>query len=499
MPKSKTLNGTSKALQPDQDAVVPRLKLGEQGFIGLRVSNRHILEDTQRAFRYPAFIKTINEMRNNPTVGAAMNVYRFMMQRVNWSVQAPVGATDVEKERAAVIETMMHDCDHSWANFIETVIPFLEYGFAVNEIVLRRRLKRNGSKFNDGLVGIKKLATRSQDTIFGWRFNPDHSEIVALQQTIRFIENGYLFTDRLNDQGYIEIDRDKFLLFTTDETRGNPEGNSIFKNIYLAYKQLTLLQENQLVGISKDIQGILKISIPPQYLDPNASDADKAAVKGFQAIIDGYNAGTQRGLLVPNLIDPESKQPLFTYDLMETRGTAKYDTESIIKGLQSDILSALNVDILKLGADGAGSFSLASSKTSILALAIDSKLKEIQEVLNQHLMRTLYEANGWGCENLPKFVYEEPEEINLDSLGAFLQRIKAVGLVEVDREILNIVRKAMGAEPKPDDEPVDEEALNIGQSNSKSGDSFSTPTGGLNGTADSVSTKDNSIANKENK
>lgn len=501
MPKANSPNGVSSALQPDAGVSVPRLQLGEQGFTGLRVSNRHILEETQRAFRFPAFIKTVQEMRNNPTVGAAMNVYRFMMTRVNWHVQPPVGATAVEIERAQAIESMMHDMTHSWSEFIDSIIPYLEYGFGVNEIVLRRRLTRNGSKFNDGLIGLKSLPTRSQETIYGWRFNPDHSEILALQQTVRFVENSYLFLDRLNDQGYLEIEREKFLLFTTNKTKGNPEGNSLYKNIYLAYKQLTLLQENQLVGISKDIQGILKIELPPKYLDQNASADDKAVAAAFQKIIDNYNAGTQRGLLVPNFIDPESKLPMFSYGLMETRGTAKYNTESIIKSLQQDILSALNVDILKLGADGTGSFSLAASKSSILALAIDSKLKEISSVLNQHLMRLLYEQNGWEVTNLPKFAYEEPEEIDLAEFSAAVQRIFSTSAVEVDRDVMNRVRKMLGVPELPDDEPVDKDKLPSAMAgvSSKSGAGMEVGTSGKGTAKNAINGGgDSSVANNAN-
>ena len=489
------------ALQKDEDTTVPRLRLGEVGFGGLKVSNKHIYEETMKAFRYPAFIKTVNEMRNNPTVGAAMNVYRFMMNKVEWTVEVSKDATDIDKQRAKLITSMMHDMEHSWASFVESIIPYLEYGFAVNEIVLRRRLKRNGSKWNDGLIGIKKLPTRSQDTISGWVFSEDGNELVAVEQSLQHIENAYRFRNRTNDSGNIVIDREKFLLFNTNSAKGNPEGNSIYKNIYLAFKQLTLLQEDQLRGVAKDIQGMLKIEIPPKYLDPNASDEDKAAVAGFQAIIDNYNAGTARGILVPSMIDPDSKLPLFNYSLLESKGVSKYDTESIIKGLQSDILSALSVDVIKLGAEGSGSFSLAESKTSVLALAVGSKLKEIEETLNQHLMRTLYEANGWGCENLPKFKAEPIEEVNLAEFSAAVQRIFAVGAVEVDRPILNKVRLMLGVPAIPDDTPVDKEKLpaNMSATQTRSGDGMSVGTSG-NGTAKNAnsSSGDSSVANKEN-
>lgn len=499
MPKRTAKAVDSTASNPDADAVVPRIRLGESGFLGLKTSNHRILEETQAAFRYPAFIKTVNEMRNNPTVGAAMNVYRMMISRVKWDVEAPKGADDKLLARTELIRSMMNDMDGSWAQFIESVIPYLEYGFAVNEIVLRRRLKKNGSKFNDGLVGIKKLAPRSQETIRGWVFSDDGADLIKVEQSLQQLENAYRFAKRLNDQGFIEIDREKFLLFSASATKGNPEGNSIYKNIYLAFKQLTLLQEQELVGVAKDVQGILKIAIPPRYLDPDASPEDKAAVAAFQRIIDNYNAGTQRGLLVPNMIDPESKLPLFTYDLMESKGAAKYDTEAIIRRLQGDILSALSVDILKLGADGTGSFSLAESKSSVLALAIDYRLKEIAEVLNAHLMRTLFEMNGWDTADLPKFVYSDIEEVSMEEFSKAIQRIFSTSAIEVDRHVMNRIREILGVPLKPEDEAVDKEALPATMTGqfSKSGDGMEVGTTG-DGTSKKPSGKDRSSSNANN-
>jgi hypothetical protein len=494
--------GAETILAPDEGQSIPRIKLGEQGFTGLRTHNKKILEETQAAFRYPAFISTVAEMRNNPTVGAAMNVYRMMMSRVKWDVQDPVNATPAEKARAEVVRTMMHDMEgQSWSSFIESVIPYLEYGFSVHEKVLRRRLSRNGSKYNDGLVGIKKIAPRSQDTITGWLFTEDGAELLGIEQDINTLQYAHKFAQKKNIHGKIEIDRNKFLLFSASASKGNPEGSSIYKNIFLAFKQLSLLQDQELLGIAKDIQGILKIAIPPRYLAVDASPEDKAAVAAFQTIIDNYNAGTQRGLLVPNMHDPESKLPLFTYDLMESKGGAKYDTESIIRRLQGDILSALSVDILKLGADGTGSFSLAESKSSVLAIAIDYRLREIAEVLNHDLMRTLYEVNGWSLDNLPKFVYADIEEVSLEDFSKAIQRIFSTSAIEVDRAVMNRVREVLKVPLLPDDAPVDKEKLPAAMAavESKSGAGMAIGTTG-NGTAKdgNAGSKNSSDNNSDN-
>ena len=488
-------------LSSDDGVTIPRIALREQGFIGLKTSNGRIYSEANAAFQYPQFIRTVNEIRHSPTVGGAMNVYRMMMSRVNWRVEPPESPSETDKARAAALESMMSDMDHSWRAFIEEVIPYIEYGFDVHEKVLRRRLPANGSKFSDGLVGIRKLAPRNQETIEKWNFSDDGADLLSVEQNIQNVDNSYRFANRKNANGLVPLEREKFLLFSASANKGNPQGNSIYKAIYLAYKQLTLLQDQELLGVSKDIQGMLKIVIPPNYLSPVASDSEKATAAAFQAIIDNSNNGTLRGLLVPGMIDPESKLPMFTYELMESKGSAKYDVEAIIKRLQMDILSALSVDVLKMGTDGAGSFSLAESKSSILALAIDYRLREIAEVLNFDLIPTIYKANGWSQDKLPKFVYEEIEDVDIESFSKAIQRIFSTSAIECDREVFNRIRKVIGVSPLPEDEPIDKDKLpsTLSGASSKSGAGMEVGTSG-NGTAKSGgSGQDSSSNNNDNK
>jgi hypothetical protein len=499
MADTNTPSGENSAASPDKDITIPRISLTEQGFVGLKSRNGQIYAEANAAFQYPAFIRTVNEVRNNPTVGGAMNVYRMMISRVNWRVEPPKDASDIEKERARLVSTMTDDMEGSWKGFIEEVVPYLEYGFGIHEKVLRRRLFRNGSKYNDGLVGIKKLAPRNQDTIEKWIFDDSGSNLLGVQQNISNVENSYRYASRKDEKtGLVPIDREKFLLFTASGNKGNPQGNSLYKSIYLAVKTLSLLQESELIGISKDVQGILKITIPPKYLDPAGSDADKATVAAFQQIIDNYNAGTQRGLLVPGMYD-EGKNPLFTYDLMEAKGSAKYDVENIIKRLQSDVLSALSVDVLKMGADGGGSFSLAESKTSILTLAIDYRLREIATVLNEDLMSSIYSANGWSQENMAKFVYEDIEDINLSEFAKAVQQIFSVGGIEMDRPVMNRIRRAFGVAELPDDKPVDKEELSTAMAGVESNAGEGMQTAGEGTSKSPMGKGDASAANVNNK
>ena len=493
---------SDKALSADEGVATPRLKLSETGFVGLKMSNGQILQEAQRAFRYPHFIKVIDEIRANPTVGAAWNVYNFWISRKKWCVEADENASEITKERAEIIESMMHDMQDSWANFIQSVIPYLEYGYGIHEIVPYRRLKRNGSKHNDGLVGIKKLAIRNQDTIAKWNFSEDGRNLLSVSQSIANVENSFRYQALKDTDGLIPIPRENYLLFTASGSAGNPQGNSIYKNIYLAFRQLTMLQEQELLTVAKEAKGLMKIEVPAQYLQGTASPDGGVAATAFKSIIDGHNDGTNSGLLVPQQIDPESKLPMFNYGLLESKGTPAVDVEAVIQRLQKNILVALSVDVLALG-DSGGSYSLAESKTSILTLAIDARLKEIKEVLDRYLVKYIYDMNGWDSTEMPEFVYEDEDDIDLEVFSAAVQRFAATDMLERDRATYNKIRKSLGIEEKPENEPVNKDELTAGMGGgmtSRSSDGLSNGTTG-NGTSKiggNSKKVDSSIANKEN-
>jgi hypothetical protein len=393
----------------------------------------------------------------------------------------------------------MHDMEHSWKSTVGNWFDYLEFGSHVSEKVFRRRLRKNGSKFDDGLVGLRKLSPRSRSSIQRWTFTDDGRELLGVEQTLRYMDKSYLYQDQLDDRGLIYIPREKFLLFTCDGSINNPEGNSILKAIYLAYKQLTLLQDQELLSVAKNIQGILKITAPPRYFDVNASADDKAVLEGYKAIINNYNNGTQRGLLVPSMVDTETKQQMFTYDLMESKGQS-VDIGPIIKRLQGDILTALNCDILKMGMDTAGSFSMQDGDSNILTLAVGHRLNEIADVLNSDLVPTLYALNGWTDTELPKIRAKDVSPASREETSKWLQRVASVGLLEVDRELLNKVREFGGFAPKAEDAPVDFENLSTAVAGKASSASQGMAVGVVgDGTSTSATGKDNSAANADNK
>jgi hypothetical protein len=487
----------NSGLGADPNAVIPRISLNEVGFTALSTMNGRILEEQNRAFRYPEFLKTVTEMRTDPTVAAALNVYRMMLTRVKWRVAPPDHATATEKKRAEFVQSCMGDMENTWPQFMAEVVTYLEYGFSIQEKVFRRRLTRNGSKYNDGHVGLRKLAPRPQDSIRHWNFSEDGRELVSVGQSIRNMENAARFSKLTDETGMITIDRSKFMLFSADSVKGNPEGKSVLKAVYLPYKQLSMLKDQLMLGISKDIASVPVIYIPPKYMAQDAGDGEKAVYQAYLKAAQGVADGKQRSLVMPMILDEDGHKQ-FEFQLMEAKGTNKFDIPKTIEQLQNDILTALCADVLKNGQTESGSFSIKDTKTNLCAMAMEHRLNEIRDVLNGDLIPQLFALNGWSQDRLPTFEYGDIADVDSEAWSKALQRAASVGLVEIDRPILNKTREVLGVEPLPVDEPVDKENLTGNASRSGDGMAAGKSGDGTSNIGGKSSKEDKSARNRDN-
>lgn len=481
-------------LTPDDSASTPRTRLSEVGYIGLKTAAGQVLEESNRKLRFPQFIREVDEMMNDATIATGMQFVRMMLSRVKWKVVAPSGADDSQKEKAKFIETCMHDMEHSWQSFITEVTNYIPYGFQVHEKVFRRRLRTAGSKYNDGLVGWKKLPVRSQNTIAEWVFSEDGRTILGLKQSTQNLTNIASPYIRVDAGADISIPRNKFLLFTSDSRLGDPTGRSPLKAVWQQWRYRQELEKLEAVGIGRDLGGIPVTKMPSSFMSSDASQDKKAVYDTMKRATANLHQNAQSGLILPSDVDPETKQPLFDFKLLSSDSSSKYNTSDLIKRINNTLLVALNADVLAMGTDKVGSFSLAGEKTSLAALMLEYRLREIQDVINNDLIPHTFAENKWTDTEFPEVRYTEFDEVELEELSKFIQRVASQGLIVKDLETINIIRKAYGAEPLPPDTDID--SIVFTDAKSRSGDGMTIGSG--NGTAESVATSDTSVSNLEN-
>jgi hypothetical protein len=482
-------------LQQGTEASIPRLKLGQSSYNGLWTLGGSIFEECQHELRWPQAISTYKKMAKDATIAPALSLVEMSMARVPWTVKIPEGHEDALKDKAEFLRQCMNDMDHTWGSFIRQAVTFNRYGFAAHEKVYRKRFKRNGSKYDDGLVGLAALPIIAQDTISSWQWEEKGRKLKGLLQYI--VEPSGKDQLIVNSSSKDEfIPRKKFILFRNNLLKDNPEGESPLKSCWAAWKYKTSLEEFEAMGVSSDLRGLKVLYIPPRYMAADASPEDAQVYAYYKEIMRNLHMNEQSGLILPQVLDDQGEQ-YFKFDVISISGQKAHDVDSIIQRYKNEIISSLMASQLILGQGGGGSFSLAESLQGISDMAIESKLIEIRDVLNHDFVNQIFQLNGWDTTVTPYFDFGEIKQVDLDVLSKYAQRVASVGLLPKTPEVVNYLTEQMGmtAQFEPDEDQEKFESLLTGN-DSRAADGLTTAGEGTS--TSPVGSDDASVGNTEN-
>ncbi len=478
----------TKAVSPlDQPE---RFRLGEVGALALRVFNGVTQDELRRELNWPNSITTYKQMSDHSAINAPLTLFSNIIAKATWVYKPPENATEEEKNQVKIINQMMGDMEHSWGDFIQDVLSSNVFGFCVNEKVYRKRYKANGSMYDDGIIGWKKLPIRVQESISKFIFSENGNDVIGVQQNLSAINDIYNRFSRKSN--LINIPRSKFLLFRTGKHRGDPFGKSPLRDAYLAWRFLTQLEELEALGVAKDLNGIPVLRLPPQVLSADGSPENQDQRLYFENAIRNLQVGEQMGIILPALYDEQGKS-LYDIELLSTDGKKNFDLNKIKEYYRGLIFISLFADILLQGNTNTGSFALGSIKNSLSGAYAERLISNIAEVIQNDLIRQTYEINSWPTDRMGKLDFDNLDNTDIESLSKYLQRVASVGLLEKDRAVLNAVRQGIGIDPLPEDLPPQQELLT--PETSRASDGLATPFDGTRTTEGGQNASDNNLEN----
>lgn len=466
-------------------------KLGEMSVSGNRIIAGLPNNELKRELNFPHNIKTYRQMLLHPAVNAPISLYESMLAKANFRVIPVANATAKEKFQAKKVEEMLNDMETPLPDVIKASTTCLRYGFAPLEKVFRYRNKADGSQYDDGLIGIKKLSLMNQQSIERFYFDETGNNVTGLKQDLSTVSDPYgRYTHLTGNER--PIPREKFMLFTTGNDKSNPYGTSPLRNIFLAWKYLSAIEELEAAGVARDLQGLPFMRIPAQYMSADASTENKASLEQFKNILRNLQQNSQAGVLLPSDVDPETKAPLFGLELLSTVGKKSFDTEAIKTYYRSMVFIGMNADILLLGNTSVGSFALGAIKGSLTGSTAENYLNDIIAVFNNDLIKHIYELNGWNSSRRCTLDAENFGEVDLDTYSKFLQRVGSVGYLPRSLDVVNDVMSKMGLDSLPESTNLDDV---LPESKSKASEGMKTAG---EGTANNPSGSDTSSLNTEN-
>lgn len=476
-----------------------RMNLNQVALPSLATVLGRITEEARTELVFPANVTTFNKMMLETNVATAVNVFQMMISRVPWKVAAPTKSSQEEKDRAKLLNANMHQLKRPWAEYINEALSILQYGFCPIEKVYQKDLTIDGKTF----IGWKHFPVISQVSVKNWFFDDKTGTLEGLKQDISNLRDRNPLTAGTSQGGLPsnekEIGSYKFLLFRHNPKRDNPEGNSPLKQCYITWKYLSIIEEFEVIGVTKDLGGVVVFDVPQEVMVEAAADPTSwqaTFITDLEKKAAAITAGDQSYLIMPKVYDDKGN-PLYDFKLQGVEGGGKqYNTNELAMRHSKKILMSFFADVLSLGSDTDGSYSLADSKTSLMSMGIEAVLENLKRTLNHDLMRQTYELNGWSYDPLASagFEYGDLEEEDLEALSGFIQRTMAVGAMRPTSDLEDKLRGLLDLDPMKEAKPEILETENI----SRAGDGMNSGMG--NGVGKSTSKgSDRSKSNKENK
>ena len=413
---------------------------GAKSILGVSGSNTHNGQIRADEFlpelRGKKAIRKYREMRDNDsTIGAVMYAVEQILRDVDLKVQPSDDSKEAAVE-AEFVESVLEDMDHTLDDHVAEALSFLSYGFAWFEVVYKRRVgptarsSKKNSKYTDGRIGVRKIASRAPWTISKFDVEHQTGEVLGIEQDTGFgISKNYVPTN-------------KSLYYRTTSLNGDASGRSILRNAYTSYEYLNNLQAIEAIAVERELAGIPVARIPAEYLSGDASAAQSSFTNNLQQILRDVKSNEQGYIILPSDTYPDkdgapSNIRLVDIELMSSNGTRNIDIGPIVSRYQHDIARSVLSEFLLLGTSG-GSYALSKSKTDLFLRALESYIQAIVDVLNKQLIERLWQLNGLNYDLMPKIVAGDVAPHDLRELGSYLRNLNGADINLADQpDIVN--------------------------------------------------------------
>lgn len=422
----------------DTETVPAGPPLQELGVTGLKRVGGYVEDEFLPALRGRKAVKVYREMSENDSIiGALLFAIDKLIRQVEWEVE-PASQSPDDLKNAEFLKSCMDDMSMTWDDFVGEALSMIVYGWSWHEIVYKKRIgpwEKNGarrSEYTDGMIGWRKLPIRAQETMFRWIFD----EKGGVKGLVQMAPPTYTQTS-------LSIERS--LLFRTKINKGNPEGRSLIRSAYRSWYMKKRLEEFEAIGVERDLAGMPVGKLPSEYFTAAPGTAQNKMLLAYKKMVQGVRRDENEGLVLPVAFDPDTKNPLFEFELMSSSGSRQFDTNALIQRYEQRILMSVLADFILVGHEAVGSYALHTDKTGIFRAALNSIVGSLADTLNRHAVPRLFAINGIKPEKLPKFSPGDIDPPDLNQLAQFITATAGAGMQwfpdpELEKFIRNIAK-----------------------------------------------------------
>lgn len=453
-----------------------RLHYRELGTTGLTRFGGQVWEEKLAELRGRAGRLMYREMRlNSPVVAAVFFGIVSALKEPSRRV-VPASEAPADREAAEFVDSCFDDMSFGWKDTLDMVLnPFLEQGFAVPELIYKKRLGPNPppylpwhfpahpcheppppSRHDDGRVGWRKWAPRPAESLAEgqeWIFDV-HGGVRGINQAPDVVGGqvpplvpGHVeMEDEAQPPSVYSVPIEKLLHFrTTLHPGNNPEGLSILRASYLSYYYAQQMIEIEGIGAERDLNGIPVIYLGEGTTLGEDPDSDWSMAK---QIVTSLRMDEQAGIVFPHQkLDTQGRG--IQLELLSTGGRRSWDVGKIVERHEKKIALSVLAQFLMLGMEQVGSFALSRHQGDLFVLAVQAFLDSVADVVNRHGIPRLMAVNLFpGMTGDPLLAFSPVGVPKLDEVGEFVNKLAERELITPDAELERHLRQ-IGNLPQP--------------------------------------------------
>lgn len=380
--------------------------------------------------RIPQCFQTYREMQTDEAIGAALNLIRSLLSKTNYKLTAHKDATQQERLLTDALNASLSNMEGmTKQQFLLYILSQLEYGHSMFEMSFQRVAGKHvfNTFYPIHPISVNKYVYK-QNVLQRLELSPVENDGVLVQEAVQSNLKG-----------------DKVLMFKHQADLDHPLGRSLLHRIYTTWKTKQISSEYALIGLMKNLSGVLKLSIPSTYINDYYTDTTSANAIYTSQLMDTaaqLHAGQESLIVLPSDVT-DTGQRQFDAELL-TGDSQKIDTNPIMVRLNNQILMSLYSDLLSLGQGSGGSLALADSKTNVLAMYLSSVHSSISDHFAKAI-KSAWELNAISDRHYPTLVFDPVEKLDFDTFSKGWQRLIQCGGVIADDHLEAYLREQSNA------------------------------------------------------
>lgn len=387
---------------------------------------------SKQELRLPEAFKTYRRMLEDEYIGGGYGLIQSLVNKLDYKIKVPNEATVEQKKLVKALNESLSGLEgiHK-TQLLNYIMSMCYYGHSMFEMVFKRV---KGNMVFDTLSPIHPLNVK--------RYTFSRNVLTKLELSPSENDGDLIVKDVLSK----EISGDKVLMFTLNADLDNPLGRSILNRCYAPWRKKEIVSEYELIGVAKNLSGVLKIKAPQEYINDYFNNPTSEHAQYLEELIsqaEQLHAGKTCLSVIPSDTN-QNGVAQFDITTIGNSDSNDIDTNEIIKRLETSILTTLYTDILMLGQAGGGSFALSDSKTALLSLVIDSILATITRSFDKAI-KSAFNLNVVDYRDDITLEFEGVEQLDFEAFTRGWQRLAQANLITPDDNLEKWIRERSNA------------------------------------------------------